>query len=61
MKITSEQVTRDIFFTTGEIKDYNDVTYGQNFIDQPVKNDLRTYDKILIIATGQGDDNTRRC
>ena len=34
---------------------------GQNFIDQPVKNDLRTYDKILIIATGQGDHNTRRC
>ena len=31
---------------------------GQNFFDQPVKNNLRTYDKIRKIATGQGDDYT---
>ena len=29
---------------------------GQNVFDQPVKNDLRTYDEIQKIATGQGDD-----
>ena len=29
---------------------------GQNFFDEPVKNNLRTYDKIQTIATGQGDD-----
>ena len=29
---------------------------GQNFFDQPVKNDLITYDNIRKIATGQGDD-----
>ena len=29
---------------------------GQNFFDQPVKNDLRTYYSIQKIATGQRDD-----
>ena len=29
---------------------------GQNFFDQPVRNDLITYDNIQKIATGQGDD-----
>ena len=30
---------------------------GENAFDQPVKNDLRTYDNICKIATGQGDDH----
>ena len=34
---------------------------GQNFSDQPVKNNLRTYDHIRKIATGQGDDYTTSC
>ena len=29
---------------------------GRNFFDQPVKNDLKTYDNIQKIETGQGDD-----
>ena len=33
----------------------------QNFFDQPVKNDLRTYDNIWKNAVGQGDDYTTRC
>ena len=28
---------------------------GQNFFDQPVKNDLRTYDNIQKISVAQGD------
>ena len=31
---------------------------GSNFFNQPVKNDLRTYNNIQKIATGQGDDYT---
>ena len=31
---------------------------GQNFFDQPVKNNLRTYENIRKIAIGQGDDYT---
>ena len=37
------------------------MTYGQNFFYQPVKNNLRAYDNILKIATGQADDWTTIC
>ena len=30
--------------------------YGQKVFDEPVKNNLRTYDKIQKIAAGQEDD-----
>ena len=33
----------------------------QNLFDQPVKNNLRTYDNIRKIATGQGDDYSTSC
>ena len=33
----------------------------KNFFDQPVKNDLRTYDNIRKITTGQGDNYTISC
>ena len=49
-----EQYTQNI--TTVEIKYYIVMTNGQSFFDKPVKNDLRTYDNIRKIATGQGDD-----
>ena len=31
---------------------------GKNFFDQPVKNDMRTYDNIRKFRTGQGNDYT---
>ena len=34
---------------------------GANFLDQSIKNDLKTYDNIRKIATGQGDDDTTAC
>ena len=43
---------------TVEIKDYNIVINGENFFDQPIKNNKITYDNIRKIATGQGDDYT---
>ena len=33
----------------------------KTFFDQPVKNDLRTYDNTWKIVTGQGDDYTNGC
>ena len=41
---------------TGEIKYYNVIINGQNFFDQPVRNNFITYDIIQKIATGQEDD-----
>ena len=34
---------------------------GQNFVNQPVKNNLRTYDNVRQIATGKVDDYTIDC
>ena len=34
---------------------------GQNFFDEPVKNNLIPYDNIRKIGTGQGDDHTTGC
>ena len=34
---------------------------GENFFDQPIKNNKVTYVKIRKIATGQGDDYTTGC
>ena len=31
---------------------------GRNFFDQPIKNNLITYDNIPKMATGLGDDYT---
>ena len=33
----------------------------KNFFDQPVKNNLRTYDNVRKTATGPGDDYTTGC
>ena len=41
-----------------EIKDYNGMIDGKNVFDQPVKNNKVTYENIINIATGQGDDCT---
>ena len=44
-----------------EIKDYNIMINGENFFDQPIKNNKVTYDNIRKIATGYGDDYTTGC
>ena len=51
------QSYKQYFLPTAEIKDYNVVIVGRTFSDQPVKNNLRTYDNII----GQGDDYTTDC
>ena len=49
------------YLPTVKIKDYNIVINGENFFDQPIKNNKITYDNIRKIATGQGDDYTTGC
>ena len=44
-----------------EVKDYNIMINGENFFDQPIKNNKVTYENIRKIATGQGDDYTTGC
>ena len=40
-----------------EIKGFNVMVDGRNFFDQPIKNDLKTYDNIGKIATREDDYN----
>ena len=56
-----QESDKQYYFPTVEIKDYNVMIDGRNFFDQPIKNDLKTYDNIRKIATGQGDDYTTGC
>ena len=44
-----------------EIKDYNVMTDGKNFFDQPINSMTKTYENIREIATGQGDDCKTGC
>ena len=52
---------KQYFLPTVEINDYNVIIDEKNFLDQQKKNDLRTYETIQKIATGQGDDYTIGC
>ena len=49
------------YLPTVEIKDYNIVINGENFFDQPIKNNKITYDNIRKITAGQGNDYTTGC
>ena len=44
------------YLPTRGIKNYNVMIDGQNFFDQPVRNDLIRFDNIPKIATGQSDN-----
>ena len=52
---------KQYYLPTVKIKDYNVVIDGRNFFDKPIRNDLKTYNNIRKIATGQGDDYTTGC
>ena len=44
------------FLPKVEIREYNVLIDDQNFFDQPVKNELRTYENVGKITTCQGED-----
>ena len=58
---TDRTVQRKYYLPTLEIKDYNVTIDEKHFFDQPVKNNLRTYDSIRKIETGKRDDYTTSC
>ena len=57
---TIEKHTR-ILPSKKEVKDYNVMIDGKNFFGQPVKSNMRTYNNIRKIETGEGDDYTTGC
>ena len=44
-----------------EIKNYTVVINGENFFDQPIKDNKVKYENIRKIATGKGHDYTTGC
>ena len=55
------KVSTGYYLPKVEIKNYNVMIDGQNFFDQSVKNNLKTYDIIRKNETGWGDDYTVGC
>ena len=49
------------YLPTVEVKDYNVMINGRHFFHQPIKDDLKTYDNVRKIATGQADDYKTGC
>ena len=49
---------KQYYLSTVEIEYYNVMIYRRN---QPIKSDLKLYDNIRNISTGQGDDYTTAC
>ena len=49
------------FFPRVNITNYNVLIDGRNFYDQLINDQIKKYDKIRKIATGQADDYTTGC
>ena len=49
------------YLSNVEIKKYNFMINGENFFDQPVKDNKVTHENIRKIATGKGDDYITGC
>ena len=46
------------FFPRGEIKNYNVLTDGRNFYDQPIKDIIKQHYKVRKVSMGYSDDFT---
>ena len=55
---TQRTSTKGYYFPNVELKDYSIIIDGKNFFDQPIRDNIATYENIMNIATGQGDDYT---
>ena len=49
------------YILKAKIKYYNVIIDRKNFFDQPIKNDLKTYDNIRNIAAGERNGYTTGC
>ena len=58
---TQRASAKGCYLPNVEIKDYNVMINGENFFDQPIKDNKVPYGNIRNIATGQGDDYTTGC
>ena len=53
--------SRRYYLPNVEIKNYNVIINGENFFNQPVKDNKVTYENIRKVAIGKRDDHTNGC
>ena len=58
---TQRKVHSAYYLQNVEIKNYNVMINGENFFDQPIKDNKVTYENIRKVATGKRDDYTTGC
>ena len=58
---TQRTSAKSYYLPNVEIKDYNVMINGENFFDQPIKDNKVTYENIRKIAIGHGYDYTTAC
>ena len=49
------------FLSKGIIKNYNVIFNGKHFYDQPIDSDIKLYEEIKKLTTGQGEDYIGGC
>ena len=49
---------RKYCLATVNVTNYNALTDGRNLYDEPIGDQIRKYDEVRKIATGEGDDYT---
>ena len=52
---------KSYYLLKGIIKNYNVIMNGKNFYDQAIDYDIKRYEEIRKITTGQGEDYTSGC
>ena len=58
---TQRTSSKGYYLPNVEIKNYNAMINGENFFDQPIKDNKVTYENIRKVATGKRDDYTTGC
>ena len=54
-------MAKNIIKVKGVIKNYNVIINEKNFYDKPITSDVKRYEQIRRLTTGQGEDYTARC
>ena len=50
--------TKRYYLPKGIIKNYNVIINGKDFYDQAIDSDIKRYEEIIKLTTGQGEDCT---
>ena len=52
---------RKYYLPKGIIRNHNFIINGKNFYDKPINSDIKRYEEIKKLTTGQGEDYTTGC